>query len=66
VKLAIKCPSCAGYVAPVDVSEIATEVVDRSCRKCHARWRLVVTPIRKMSVGFAHRLDWTCTAGPKP
>lgn len=64
MKLALRCPasSCKGYVAPLDASEHASHVVERVCRKCGARWRLVVEPLGPNRAGFAHRLDWTCIA----
>lgn len=63
MKLAIECPTCGGYVHPIEGHEHATEVADRTCRKCRARWRVVAKPAARRGAFIAHKLDWTCLRG---
>lgn len=60
MKLAIKCPTCGGYVAPIEGYAHATEVADRTCRRCKARWRVIAKPVIRTARAIAHKLDWTC------
>jgi hypothetical protein len=66
MKLALQCPQpqCRGHLAPVEAGSSAIEVADRTCRRCGAKWRLVVRPQGVIANGraHAHRVDWTCTA----
>ncbi len=66
-----KC-QCGRLLLPIEAGESAVVIALRTCRKCHARWRVQVTPIRaplrsgeiKYRAGeFIHRLDLECVKG---
>jgi len=54
---------CGGCL-PFEGSRAATVVVDRSCRRCGARYRIVARP-HPISAGVAHFLSLTCTRSAK-
>lgn len=58
----LKCPHCGHRVAPVRVGRVATAAVDRACRYCRRRWRVIVRPSGPISTpqgaGFVHVVEW--------
>lgn len=52
--LKFACPSCGRKFAPVETSDSATHVVQRTCSRCHERWQLVV---QGLAVKDDYRID---------
>lgn len=54
---------CKTMLAKVNASDSATTVCDRTCRKCGAKWRVIVRPniSRKPGVGM-FPVELTCMA----
>ena len=67
MKLNLRCPTkCNGHIQPVEVGSVATEVADRTCRRCGARWRLVIAPLPLRHKGAeAHKVEWICLRGAR-
>jgi transcription elongation factor Elf1 len=42
-----KCPQCGRALAPLPFMRSATEVVRRTCHKCHSQWQMVVKPVKR-------------------
>lgn len=56
MNLRLKCPRCRRGVRSVPLMTSATLAVDRKCRHCGTRWRVVARPAGKARtrVGDAH------------
>lgn len=57
--LRMKSPCCSRSVRGVRLTDVATEVGNRTCPKCRRRWRLVVRPAQPIRQGWASVLEWT-------
>lgn len=57
--LTFTCPSCHARLPSVEAGQVATEVVKRTCRKCHERWQLVVQPIVAREGFNLHKATFT-------
>lgn len=55
-------PLCkCGRKMSVSANEVATTAQDRTCRKCGARWRVVVRPVASKGQMAIHKVEMTCT-----
>jgi hypothetical protein len=50
---------CCKQKASFDLMESATLAVDRTCRKCGQRYRVIVSPLATRGADYVHRVDWT-------
>lgn len=60
--LKLKTPCCGRAVRGVANMRYATMVIDRTCPKCHGRFRIVVEPIEATLDYQVHAATWTSTA----
>ena len=54
---------CGRKLAHVPAMRYATDVYTRTCRKCGAKWRLVVRPLMSDDSMMVHQVDMTCLKG---
>jgi transcription elongation factor Elf1 len=52
VNLGFRCPACNAKIKSVASMNYATQVVQRTCPKCRAKWQLKVTPTVKTHVRY--------------
>jgi transcription elongation factor Elf1 len=50
--LPYQCPGCQRKLAPVAGMRVATQVVQRTCRGCGARWQIVIAPVQRQSAWY--------------
>lgn len=51
---------CCGRKAKLPASSMsATQVCDRTCRKCRQRWHVIVRPAIPIKMGVANVVEWT-------
>jgi hypothetical protein len=66
--IAFQCGACGFKLRAQPMHRVATDVVRRTCQRCHTRWQIVVTPTELPNgAGWLHRGDLTkLSAGPSP
>jgi hypothetical protein len=57
--------TCGRKLSPLFLGEAATFVVQRTCRKCGAKWQIKVSPMKTATSGWVHRLDLLCLEGAR-
>lgn len=64
IQLSVKC-ACGQKLARLTGYRSATNVVDRTCRKCGAKWRVIARPAGEILTpageAFIHVCNLTCT-----